>query len=109
MQTFKLDSNNNLIVNNNIVLIDKNEALLQDINTKLRLIKGEYPFNIDYGVDYFHLIQNNNRDLIKEAVIKELQSDSRISQVIIDKVELKNNTLILSIKIITINGDTLNV
>lgn len=109
MQTFKLDNKNNLIVNSNIVLINDNEALLQDINTKLRLIKGEYPFNINDGIDYFNLIQNNNRANIKETIIKELLKDSRISQVIIDKLETNGNTLILDIRIITIDGSVLNV
>lgn len=109
MKTFKLDDKNNLVVNSDIVLCEGDEALLQDINTKLRLIKGEYPFNINYGLDYFNLIQNNNRAVITETIIKELESDSRISQAIIDKISTSNNTLILNIKIITIEGRVLNV
>ena len=109
MKTFKLDNKNNIVVNSNIVLLEGNDALLQDINTKLRLIKGEYPFNINDGIDYFNLIQNNNRAFIKEIIIKELLKDSRISQVLVDKLETKGNVLYLNIRIITIYGEVINV
>lgn len=109
MQTFLLDKNNNLVVSGNILLANGNQAILQDVNTKLRLIKGEYPFNIEEGLNYFNLIQSNNRDNIKNTIVNTIQNDSRISQTIVENIIIKDNTLKLDIRIITSDGSILNV
>lgn len=109
MITLMLDSHNNIIAGDSFLTLQGNEALRQDIRTRLGMFLGEYPFNTEKGMDYIGLLQDNNRDNIKNAIISEIKKDSRVSQVNITKIETIGGTLELDIQITSAQGDIINV
>ena len=60
MKSLMLDSNNNLVVSSELMIVEGIEALKQDINNRLKMIQGENIFNLKDGVPYFEVMQNNN-------------------------------------------------
>lgn len=109
MTTIRLDSYNNIIAGDSFLTLQDSEALKQDIRTRLGMFLGEYPFNTTQGIDYIGLLQDNNRDNIKSAIISEIKKDSRVSQVNITKAEVTSGTLELDIQIISTRGNIINV
>lgn len=109
MTTLKLDSNNNLEVGRDFILLSGNEALAQDIKTRLDFWQKENPFDITQGLDYINLLSQNDTNELKEAIIKEVKKDERIYNVVISKFEIIQNRLELALEIETNNGDFLNV
>lgn len=93
--SFKLDSNNNIIHNRNITLISNEEALVQDIKNRLYMYKGEYPFNINEGIDYINYVRENNETGLLNAIIKRILEDTRISNVSFEKGRTKDNLKII--------------
>lgn len=108
MTTLKLDQNNNLEIGSALIFLDGKEALRQDLDTRLNLFQGEYPFNIDDGVPYPELLQSNDRETIKEAILQEIKSDPRVDDVQILEFGLVNGKIKFSAKITTIDGEVLN-
>lgn len=104
-----LDSHNNIIAGDSFLTLQGNEALRQDIRTRLGMFIGEYPFNTTQGVDYIELLQDNNKDNIKNAIIAEIKKDSRVAQVTIIKAELDRGALMLDIQITSTQGEIINV
>lgn len=109
MITLRLDSHNNIIAGDSFLTLQGNEALRQDIRTRLSMFLGEYPFNTAQGVDYIGLLQDNNKDNIKNAIIAEIKKDSRVAQVTIIKAELDRGALMLDIQITSTQGEIINV
>lgn len=109
MTTLMLDSHNNIIAGDSFLTIQGNEALRQDVRTRLGMFLGEYPFNTTQGVDYIGLLQDNNRENIKNAIIAEIKKDSRVAQVTIIKAELDRGALMLDIQITSTQGEIINV
>ena len=104
-----LDSHNNIISGESFLILKGNEALRQDIRTRLSMFLGEYPFDTTQGVDYIELLKDNNRDNIKNAIISEIKKDSRITQVAIKKVEIESGALKLEIQITNTQGEVIDV
>lgn len=109
MITIRLDSHNNIIAGDSFLILQDNEALRQDVRTRLGMFLGEYPFNTTQGVDYIGLLQDNNKDNIKNAIISEIKKDSRVAQVNITKAEITGGTLELDIQITSTRGEIINV
>ncbi len=109
MITLRLDSHNNIIAGESFLILQGNEALRQDIRTRLGMFIGEYPFNTTQGVDYIGLLQDNNRDDIKNAIIAEIKKDSRVAQVNITKAKVVSGTLELNIQITNTLGEIIDV
>lgn len=108
MITLRLDSHNNIIAGDSFLTLQDNEALRQDVRTRLGMFLGEYPFNTTQGIDYIGLLQDN-RDNIKNAIISEIKKDSRVAQVNITKAEITGGTLELDIQITSMRGEIINV
>lgn len=53
-------------------------ALLQDLATRLRLLRGEYLYNHEEGVDYPSLMSANNIDYILQSIDLEFKKDPRV-------------------------------
>ena len=66
--SFKLDRNKNIINNSNFILVSDKAALVQDIKTKLNMYKGEYPYNINKGIDYIDYISKNDEQGLLAAI-----------------------------------------
>ena len=91
MTTLKLDSNNNLEVGRDFMLLSENEALIQDIKTRLEFWQKENPFDVTQGLDYIGLLSQNDTNELKEAIIKEVKKDERVYNVVISKFEIIKN------------------
>ena len=72
MVSFAVDDKGNLQIGSEIGLIGGINSLIQDIKTRLRLVQGEFHFDIAQGVPYFELLQNNNKASFERAIINEI-------------------------------------
>lgn len=104
--SFKLDSNNNIINNSNIILISDKAALVQDIKTRLYMYKGEYPYNINKGIDYIKYMKNNDEQGLLAAIQSRILEDSRVSNVTFESAKENNN---LKIVLTIIGGETVSI
>lgn len=82
--SFKLDSNNNIINNSNFILISDKEALVQDIKTRLYMYKGEYPYNINEGIDYINYMRSGDEKGLLADIQRRILEDDRIRNVSFD-------------------------
>lgn len=98
--SFKLDRNNNIINNSNFILVSEKAALVQDIKTLLYMYKGEYPYNINKGIDYIAYLQNNDEAGLLSAIQKRILEDTRVTNVTFDTTKNGDNLKI----ILTITG-----
>ena len=95
MQTLKLDENNNLVLSRGeLVVIDGIDACAQDTKTRIGLVRGENPYDITQGADYYNelLGKMGGTAYIREEIRKR----------ILDSEE------IVGIKLMTINEDHAN-
>ncbi len=105
MTTFKLDSNNNIINNSNFILVSDKEALVQDIKTRLYMYKGEYPYNINQGIDYINFMRNNDEVGLLSAIQSRILEDERVTNVTFESSK-ENGKLKIILKITS--GDTVS-
>ena len=82
--SFKLDSNNNIINNSNFILISDTDALVQDIKTRLYMYKGEYPYNINQGIDYIDYMRSGDEKGLLAGIQRRILEDDRIHNVTFD-------------------------
>lgn len=104
--SFKLDSNNNIINNSNIITVSDKDALVQDIKTLLYMYKGEYPYNTNKGIDYINYIRNNDETGLLAAIQSRILEDSRVSNVTFESAKESNN---LKIVLTIIGGETVSI
>ena len=104
--SFKLDSNNNIINNSNIILISDKAALVQDIKTRLYMYKGEYPYNTSKGIDYIEYMRNNDETGLLAAMQQRILEDTRITNVTFETAKESNN---LKIVLTITSGETVSI
>lgn len=104
--SFKLDSNNNIINNSNIVTVSDKDALVQDIKTLLYMYKGEYPYNTNKGIDYIAYLQNNDETGLLAAMQQRILEDTRVTNVTFETSKESNN---LKIILTITSGETVSV
>lgn len=98
--SFKLDRNNNIINNSNFILVSDKAALVQDIKTLLYMYKGEYPYNINKGIDYIDYMSKNNEQGLLAAIQSRILEDTRVTNVTFESAKESNNLKI----VLTITG-----
>lgn len=103
--SFKLDSNNNIINNSNIVTVSDKDALVQDIKTLLYMYKGEYPYNTNKGIDYIAYLQNNDETGLLAAMQQRILEDTRVTNVTFETDENNEN---LKIVLTITSGETVS-
>lgn len=98
--SFKLDSNNNIINNSNIITVSDRDALVQDIKALLYMYKGEYPYNTNKGIDYIAYLQNDDETGLLAAMQTRILEDVRVTNVTFETAKESNNLKI----VLTITG-----
>ena len=93
--SFKLDSNNNIINNSNIITVSDKDALVQDIKTLLYMYKGEYPYNTNKGIDYIEYMRNNDETGLLAAMQQRILEDTRVTNVTFETDENNGNLKIV--------------
>lgn len=93
--SFKLDRNNNIINNSNFILVSDKAALVQDIKTLLYMYKGEYPYNINKGIDYIAYLQNDDETGLLAAMQTRILEDVRVTNVTFETDENNGNLKIV--------------
>lgn len=104
MDTFALDSNNNLIVGDKIAVKGGIECIKQDIKTLLLMFFKEYPFDRRKGINWQDLTLRNNRVMLKEAIIKRLLQDPRIKNIKNLDLTNENGKISITAEIYTSEG-----
>lgn len=104
--SFKLDSNNNIINNSNIVTVSDKDALVQDIKTLLYMYKGEYPYNTNKGIDYIAYLQNNDETGLLATMQQRILEDARVTNVTFETAKESNN---LKIVLTITSGETVSI
>lgn len=104
--SFKLDSNNNIINNSNIITVSDKDALVQDIKTRLYMYKGEYPYNKNQGIDYIGYMRDNNEQGLLAAIQARILEDTRVTNVTFETAKESNN---LKIVLTITSGETVSI
>lgn len=78
MTTLALDSKNNLIVFGNFVTRDGIDAIVQDIKTLLLMWEKEYPFNLTKGINYYDVVAQNSKSVVRSEVTRRILEDKRV-------------------------------
>lgn len=107
--SFAVDDKGNLQIGSEIGLISGINSLIQDIKTRLRLVMGEFHFDITQGMPYFELLQNNNKASFERAVINEILKDDRVKTAKILTNEFQNGKLNLEVEILTNENQTIRI
>lgn len=105
MKTFKLDSDNNIVFGTDIVLLSEKEALIQDIRNLLLMFKGEYPFDINKGIDYYDLASFNDNQKIQNAVRDRILQDERVKTIENLTISQERGNISVSAEINSIYGE----
>jgi hypothetical protein len=82
MQTVNIDKDYNIVLKGGeLVILTGEQALIQDIRTKIGLCIGENYFDVDEGIDFFNLdVKKIGSDFINELIIERiLQCEGVIS------------------------------
>lgn len=109
MVSLKLDNRNNLMFNSNFLTVSENEAVAQDIKNLLLLFKTENPFNLEEGINYYDLANENNRALIEDTIIERILQDGRIKSVKTIVVNFNNMNMNITTQLQLKNGSIINV
>lgn len=104
MTTLQLDNNNNLIFQSNFLTLSGKEAIRQDIKNLLLMFKGEYPFNIEMGINYYDLLTWNNKDYIKNQIKERVLTDKRIKAIYNLQVGFNQKSLNVNMDLETTEG-----
>lgn len=94
MITLALDDKNNLTWGFDLATSGGLDAIVQDTRTRLSMLSGEYPYNIDEGVDYYGLLSQNNRNALLRVIKDEILKDNRIHNVEIEFVRAQGGAQI---------------
>lgn len=110
MQTLKLDENNNLVLSRGeLVVIDGIDACAQDTKTRIGLVRGENPYDITQGADYYNelLGKMGGTEYIREEVRKRILDNEEIVGIKLMTIEEDhaNQQTTVTANIATIYGD----
>lgn len=108
METFYLDSNNNLVVTTDFLTKSGLEAIKQDVKTLLLMFQTENPLNLKEGLEWYDLLNKNNLALIQTRITQRLLEDNRIRNVRNMELRMVNGALEISATLYTTEG-VLNV
>lgn len=103
---FKMERGDLKIENNNLQAISGKEKALQDIEERIKLIKGTYDLREDLGIawlDYIGKLSNLEKDNIIMAFMYEKISEYKgvdVSSISIEKVKQENREAIFRIEFV---------
>lgn len=109
MQTLKIDSNNQLIIEQGgLSVIEGIEAAAQDTRTRIGLYKAEDPFNIEKGIDFDYEIlgKMGGIDYIRDLISERIADNADINGVSSVNVEHNGGRLNITADVETIFGRT---
>lgn len=104
MTTLQLDNNNNLVFQSNFLTLSGKEAIRQDIKNLLLMFKGEYPFNVEVGINYYDLLTWNNKDYIKNQIKERVLTDKRIKAIYNLQIGFNQKSLNVNMDLETTEG-----
>ena len=107
--SFAVDDKGNLIIGTEIQTLSGINSLIQDIKTRLRLVQGEFHFDINQGLPYFDMFRNLSKSGFERKIIDEILKDDRVLTATIDKSELLRGNLNLGIIITTKENQTIRI
>ena len=107
----KIDDDYDLIINDkgNIEMLSGLDEIAQSIQILLSVNKGEWAFNIDFGLDYSAFIdESSNLEYIKAKILQALDTDERIIEVEEFDMEFipETRTIKIDLKMRVQNGET---
>lgn len=110
MKCFRLDSNGDVIIENNkIKMVDGTELISQTIQTVLGTNKNEWFLNIDEGIDFNNLLgKKKNDEIIRNEIIQGLQQvdSSFVLETFNCDFDRKHRKLIINFKAKNSAGET---
>jgi len=98
MKGFKLNSNGDIVISNDIELVSDNKLIKQTLQTVLQTNKGEWWFNKNEGINFNNiLIKNPNYEVIKAEISNGIIQVNNSIQLQELKYNLDNKTRKLKI------------
>lgn len=111
MQGFKLNSNGDVVIeNNSIVMVEGNELLRQQIESVLSTNKGEWVLNREEGITFSNVIGKGITEDMIRAEIQQglLQVDSSFVLTFFELVPLDNRRYKVLFTAQTSNGEEIS-
>ena len=113
-KTIKIDDNNNIVINDGkLVLIDKNDAIAQELKHRFKTILGEWELNTGIGTDYLSnsgifspALDNVQRDIVIKSRIFD---DTDIIEIYDYNAIQEDQTYTVTTKLKTVNNDDLDI
>lgn len=109
MVSLRVDENNNLLFADNLFIAEGVEALRQDARNKISMWRGEYPYNINEGIDYLEILKTANKNLFIAELKQALLADDRILNVEIKLDKVIEGKVTIDLSITTQKGELINV
>lgn len=109
MVSLKVNADNNLEFADNFILCSGVDALRQDARNKISMWKGEYPYNIDEGIDYLEILKTANKNLFLAELRQALLLDARILNVDVKIGKVISGKVMIELNITTTKGEMLYV
>ncbi|RLI74126.1 hypothetical protein DRP05_10630 [Archaeoglobales archaeon] len=113
-KTFKIDSSGDLVINElkRIEIVEELEKVAQDVSVILKTVKGSYPFDPDFGVDYIKIVESGfNRMQIEDEIKKALNKYPYLKS--IDSIEIsdpdKNRRIVVNLRLTVISGESISL
>lgn len=111
MQTLKLDSDNNLVLDRGmLVVIDGIHACAQDTKTRIGLVRGENPYDTTDGTDFYNelLPKMGGIEYLREEIRDRIMASDEIIGIrtLSTENDTATRTLIVTADIATIYGET---
>ena len=106
MKTLKLDDNNNLVfVLGDMQIIDKIEALKQDLKNLICLNVGENSNDIDEGIDYTDIDTFGGIEFLLSSIRKRIESNKEVISVSSISHKITGSILVINLDVNTIYGN----
>ena len=107
--SFAVDDSGNLQGGTEFKTLNGIDSLVQDIKTRLRLVQGEYHFDILQGLPYFEMFRTTTKAGFERKIIDEILKDDRVLTAEIDKSEFLQGVLNLGIIIRTKENQVIRI
>lgn len=93
MKTFKIENDDLVIENGNLLMVDGKDEIVQSTERILTTNKNEFFLDIDLGLEYKQIQgKGKDKDTIRFAILEALNQDYRVKEVEFINVNINRKT-----------------
>jgi len=113
-KTFRLDSNGDIVINElkRLEMVEGLDKVAQDVSVILKTVRGSFPLDPDFGVDYIRIVESGfSKKVIKSEIRRALSRYPYLKS--IDSIEVshpdENRHVAVSISLTVTSGESIGV